>query len=105
MVQDAKGAVDSAKVTLGAVNADAADVHGAVDAAEKMLESARALLARAQTGNGPIATLLNDRQLSENLKALVTNLREHGILFYKNGGKGPAAAASPVPGGRLERQF
>jgi hypothetical protein len=74
-----------------------------IDDAKKTLDSAQALLAKAQTGNGPVATLLNDRQISENLKALVANLREHGILFYKNKANGPAAAASPAPGNRPSR--
>ena len=94
VVVNAKGAVDSAKETLGTVNAAAADVHTAIDAANQTLASARDLLARAKTGNGPIATLLNDPQLSQNLKVFVANLREHGVLFYKNPTR---AAASPTP--------
>ena len=103
VVLGAKGTVDSAKVTLGTVNAAASDVRTAIDDAQKTLDSARAMLAKAQTGNGPIATLLNDQQISDNLKALVANLREHGVLFYKNKPSGPAAAASPAPGTRLGR--
>jgi ABC-type transporter Mla subunit MlaD len=105
VVQNAKGAIDSAKVTLGTVNAAAADVRTAITDAEKTLDSVRSLLAKAQTGDGPVATLLNDRQISENLKALVANLRERGVLFYKNKGTTPAAAASPAPATRLGRQF
>ena len=102
VVKDAKGAVDSAKATLGTVNAAATDVRTAIDDTEKTLASARQLLDRAQTGNGPIATLLNDQKISDDLKALVANLREHGILFYKNKAAGPTPA--PVPS-RLERQY
>jgi phospholipid/cholesterol/gamma-HCH transport system substrate-binding protein len=83
-ITDAKSAIDSAKVTLGTVNADASDVHSAIDQAQKTLASVQVLLARAETGNGPVATLLNDQQMSADLKALVANLREHGVLFYKN---------------------
>jgi len=104
VVQDAKGAVDQAKQTFGTVNAAAGDTRTAIDQAQKALESAQTLLARAQTGDGLIAALLNDRQLTENLRALVANLREHGILFYKNRPNGPAAAASPAPGNRASRQ-
>jgi len=86
VVVNAKGAVDSAKQTLGTVNSMAADAHTAVD-------DAKELLVKAETGNGPVATLLNDKQLSENLKIFVANLREHGVLFYKN-----KAAAAATPG-------
>jgi ABC-type transporter Mla subunit MlaD len=99
-VQDAKQAIDSAKLTLGTVNSAAGDVHTTLDDAQKALAGVQSLLAKAQTGNGPVATLLNDKQISDNLKALVENLREHGILFYKNKG-----AASPTPSSRLQRQY
>jgi len=92
-IANAKSAIESAKTTLGTVNADAVDVHAAVDDAQKTLDSLRALLAKAQTGNGPVATLLNDRQISDDLKVFAANLREHGVLFYKNK---PLPAASPV---------
>jgi phospholipid/cholesterol/gamma-HCH transport system substrate-binding protein len=105
VVRDAKGTIDSAKVTLGTVGSAATDVRSALDTAKKTLESAQALLARAQTGNGLIATLLNDRKISDDLRALVQNLREHGILFYKNRAATPAAAASPAPGSRIDRQY
>jgi phospholipid/cholesterol/gamma-HCH transport system substrate-binding protein len=90
--KDLDAVVGDAKTTLGTVNAAAGDVHIAIDAAQKTLDTARELLAKAQTGNGAIATLLNDPTLSQNLKALVANLREHGILFYKDQA---ATAAKP----------
>lgn len=34
--------------------------------------------------NGLLATLLNDNEISNNLKKLVYNLKEKGIIFYKN---------------------
>ena len=94
VVLNAKGAVDSAKQTLGTVNAAAADVLSAIDDVKVTLAAAQQLLTKARTGNGPIATLLNDPQMSQNLKIFVANLRERGVLFYKN--KEPAAAASPA---------
>jgi phospholipid/cholesterol/gamma-HCH transport system substrate-binding protein len=102
---NAKGAVDSAKVTLGTLNATADDVRTAIIEAQKTIESARTLLTTAQTGNGLIPTLLNDREVSDNLKALVVNLREHGVLFYKNKADGSAASATPGPPARVQRQF
>jgi ABC-type transporter Mla subunit MlaD len=97
VVLNVNGAVDSTKQTLGTVNAAATDMHAAIDDTKKTLDSIQEVLAKADAGNGPVATLLNDRQMSDDLKALVTNLREHGILFYKNKTNGPATAASPAP--------
>jgi hypothetical protein len=31
-----------------------------------------------------VATLLNDQQLANDLHALITNLRAHGVLFYRD---------------------
>jgi phospholipid/cholesterol/gamma-HCH transport system substrate-binding protein len=106
VVHNASGVIDSAKTTLGTVNAAAMDVRTAIFAAEKALDSAGALLAKAQTGDGPIATLLNNKQLSADLTAFVANLREHGVLFYKNKGAVPAASPTPrPPAGPVGRQY
>jgi phospholipid/cholesterol/gamma-HCH transport system substrate-binding protein len=93
--QDLDSVVVNAKSTLGTVNATAADMQNAITDAQKTLEAARDVLAKAETGDGPIATLLNDAQLSQNLKVFVANLKEHGVLFYKN-----KANPSPTPDGR-----
>jgi hypothetical protein len=39
-----------------------------------------------------VATLLNDQQLANDLHALVTNLRAHGVLFYRDSAAGRQAA-------------
>jgi hypothetical protein len=31
-----------------------------------------------------VATLLNDQQLANDLHALISNLRAHGVLFYRD---------------------
>jgi phospholipid/cholesterol/gamma-HCH transport system substrate-binding protein len=104
VVKNAESAIDAAKTTMGTVNGAAGDVRTALATAEKTLESAQGVIAKAQTGDGPVATLLNNRQLSDNLKALVENLREHGILFYKNkAGAATAGAGGQVPSESDER--
>lgn len=118
VVQNAQGVLDSTQKTMGTVNSAAGDVRLAISDARKVIDAAHSLVVKAQTGDGLIATLLNNRELSENLRALVINLRTHGILFYKNraqvGGEAAAAGAerSPPPAtpaqrtsGRLQRRF
>jgi len=114
VVQNAQGVVDSTKVTMGTVNSAAGDIRLAVTDVRKVLDTAHGLVAKAQTGDGLIPTLLNNRELSENLRALVINLRTHGILFYKDRAKteGDATAqtpraTAPVPKApdRLPRRF
>lgn len=114
VVQNAQGVVTSTQKTIGTVDAAAGDIRTAVGDARKVLGNANGLVAKAQTGEGPIATLLNDRELSGNLRALVINLRTHGILFYKNRAQAGAAAAAESPSApapaqrtpeRLQRRF
>ena len=76
--------VDDAATDL---KATFADIRRAAGMAGKAMESARSLLANANAGKGALGMLLADKQTAENLKALITNLREHGILFYKNKAK------------------
>lgn len=90
VVQNAQGVVDSTKETMGTVNAAAGDLR-------KVLEVAKTMLNKAQNGNGVIAALLTNRQFSENLQVLVANLRERGILFYKD------RATRPTPPDRKAR--
>jgi len=105
VVQNAQGTVDAAKQTMTTANSAAVDIRSAVGDARKVLDSARGLVNKAQNGDGLISTLLNNRQLSENLSALVVNLRQHGILFYKDRAeKTPAAASSTQPTSQQQRQ-
>ena len=97
VVQNAKGAVDSANKTLATVNGAAGDVRITLGDAQKAIESAKALLARAQTGGGLIATLVERppaRGKPAGFRGL--NLRQRGVLFYKNSAA-PPPTATPRP--------
>ena len=108
VVTKAKGAADTVTETVNAAKAailktdgvvkkvdDAAtdlkatlaDIRRAAGMAGKAMESVRSLLASANSGKGALGLLLADKQTAENLKALIQNLREHGVLFYKNKAK------------------
>jgi ABC-type transporter Mla subunit MlaD len=64
-----------------------ADFSKAAESATKAVDSARALFAKANSGQGALGLLLSDRETSENLKALVRNLKQRGILFYRDKAK------------------
>lgn len=59
-----------------------------IDQTTKDLKSAaadaRQLMSTARTGPGPLPMLLNDRQTANDLRALIANLRRHGVLWYKD---------------------
>jgi phospholipid/cholesterol/gamma-HCH transport system substrate-binding protein len=67
---------------------------GAADTLHDATNALEALLKEARSGRGLLYALLNDSLLRDNLQRLVANLRQRGILFYKD--KEPPAPA-PVP--------
>ena len=71
---------ESAK-KLGPV-VDKAD--SAMDSTKKAAEDLQKVLSSATQGKGLLAALFTNQELAENLRALVSNLRAHGILFYRD---------------------
>jgi phospholipid/cholesterol/gamma-HCH transport system substrate-binding protein len=63
----------------------------AMDSAKKAAENlqstiaeARKVLQSATQGKGLLATLLSNQELANDLRALIANLRAHGVLFYRD---------------------
>jgi hypothetical protein len=60
----------------------------------------------ATEGKGLLAALLTNQQLANDLRALVSNLRAHGVLFYRDTAAKIAPATEqtkpprPTSGGR-----
>ncbi len=80
----AQQAVRTADETLNTADQAAEDLRGAIADARGVLRKAQDVVADARQGPGLVNALLNDRALTENLRALVENLRKHGILFYRD---------------------
>jgi phospholipid/cholesterol/gamma-HCH transport system substrate-binding protein len=70
-----------------------ASAKKAADNLQNVIGDARTALRSATQGKGLVATLLNDQQLANDLHALITNLRAHGVLFYRD----TAATAQAKP--------
>ena len=103
VVNKAGDAMGGAKDTLATAKAAAEDVRGAIGDVRKVLGSVKGVADQATHGNGLLPTLISDKQLSENVSALVSNLRRNGILFYKDRPAptpDPAEATPPTPGSR-----
>src|SRR5436305_11356862 len=71
------GVMDQADSTMASAKQAADTLQNAIGDTRKVLHS-------ATQGKGLVATLLNDQQLSDDLHALITNLRAHGVLFYRD---------------------
>jgi phospholipid/cholesterol/gamma-HCH transport system substrate-binding protein len=92
VVDRAGGAVDAAKDTMGSAKTAADDLQGAIGDARKVLAAVKNVADEAVHGHGLIGTLISDRELADNLSALISNLRRSGVLFYKD-----RPAATPAP--------
>src|SRR6266478_7026698 len=80
------GVVDQADSTMASAKTAADNLQSAIADTRKVLRS-------ATQGKGLVATLLNDPALAADLHALISNLRAHGVLFYRD----TAATAQPKP--------
>jgi phospholipid/cholesterol/gamma-HCH transport system substrate-binding protein len=65
-----------------------ASAKKAADGLQNAIADTRKVLRSAMQGKGLVATLLNDQQLANDLHALISNLRSHGVLFYRDSAAG-----------------
>ena len=71
------GLLESGKTTMDTTNKAAEDLR-------KTLDAFRELANQARTGKGLLGTLVSNKEMAENLRAFILNLRKHGILWYKD---------------------
>ena len=101
VVGQAKTAMDGAKDTMASAKTAADDVQkaigdarGAIGDARKALVGVKEATDEAVHGPGLLGTLISDRKLSDDVSALVANLRRSGGIFYRDR---PTAAVAPAP--------
>ncbi len=71
------GVIEKAGSTMTSAKEAADNLQNAIDDTRKILRT-------ATQGKGLVATLLNNQQLANDLHALISNLRAHGVLFYRD---------------------
>ena len=69
---------------IGQADSTMASAKKAADGLQNAIADTRKVLRSAMQGKGLVATLLNDQQLANDLHALISNLRAHGVLFYRD---------------------
>lgn len=91
VVTGAQEAVETAKQTMVTANAAAGDIRlaisdarGTLKTADSAMKTAESVLKAIQTGKGPLPTLIYNREVADNLSALISNIRRHGMLFYRD---------------------
>ena len=98
-------AIESVKLTMKTADASAAelklalgDLRKMADSATKTVDSAKLLINKASTGEGTFGTLISDKQMAADLKALIANMRRSGPVFYKDRAIPTAVpTATPIP--------
>ena len=89
---------ESSKKLGGVV--DKAD--SAMDSTRKAADDLQKVMSSATQGKGLLAALLTNQELANDLRALVSNLREHGILFYRDSAAKVGSNATPPPKARAQ---
>jgi phospholipid/cholesterol/gamma-HCH transport system substrate-binding protein len=82
--QKIDGVLDKANETMESTKKAADDLPAAIADARKTIQAATELIQKASTGKGALATLLSNQEFANDLKALISNLRAHGVLFYRD---------------------
>ena len=87
-LNEAIGAFAESSKKLGGV-VDKADsvmdsTQKAADGLQDVMADTRKVLASATQGKGLMAALLTNQELANDLRALISNLRAHGVLFYRD---------------------
>ncbi len=83
-IQKVDGVLDKATEAMASTKKAADDLPAAIADARKTIQAATELIQKASTGKGALATLLSNQEFANDLKALVANLRSHGVLFYRD---------------------
>jgi phospholipid/cholesterol/gamma-HCH transport system substrate-binding protein len=87
------GVVEKADAAMASAKKDADDLQAPIAEARKTFSAATQLIREASNGNGLLASLIKDSDLARDMRALIANLRAHGVLFYRDS----ATKATPSP--------
>jgi phospholipid/cholesterol/gamma-HCH transport system substrate-binding protein len=78
------GVVDKADGAMDSIKKDADSLQLVLTDARKTVQTATQVFREATEGKGALASLLTNQQVAADLRALITNLRAHGVLFYRD---------------------
>jgi phospholipid/cholesterol/gamma-HCH transport system substrate-binding protein len=91
------GVVEKAGATMGSAKEAADNLQVAIGDARKTIQATSKLINEATSGSGLLATLLTNQQVANDLESLISNLRKHGVLFYRDSATKAEAARTPEP--------
>src|SRR3954470_4519206 len=82
--QKLEGVIDQADATMSSMKKDADSLQLVLADARKTVQSASDVFHQATHGDGILPSLLTNKELAADLRALIGNLRAHGVLFYRD---------------------
>ncbi len=88
-----EGVIAKADGTMGSAKEAADKIEAAAGDAQKTVQAATRVLNEATKGDGLVPLLLTNEAVANDLRALIGNLRRHGVLFYRDS----AAKLAPPP--------
>ena len=78
------GVVAKADATMASAKSAADNVQVAVFDARRMFAEVTTFVQQATRGKGILPQMISNSELANDLRALISNLRAHGILFYRD---------------------
>ncbi len=102
-MENLKSSMEHLNQATGALAESSKKLDGVIEQADATMDSAQKaaadlqkVLRAAREGKGLVATLLNNDQVANDLRALISNLREHGLLFYRDTAAGVKTPVKPA---------
>ncbi len=94
------GVIEKADGTMSSAKEATDKIQAAVGDAQKTIQAASRILNEATKGDGLVPLLLTNEAVADDLRALISNLRRHGVLFYRDSAArlSPPPENTPVPG-------
>ncbi len=83
-LNDLRDTFANLKTASGGLTNAGEEISKATKDIEAMASDARKFMSSARSGPGPLPMLLNDREAANNLRAILSNVRRHGVLWYKD---------------------
>ena len=78
------GVIEKADSAVASVGKDADEMQPVIADARKTVQAATQVFREAREGKGLLPALLTNQELANDLRALIANLRAHGVLFYRD---------------------
>jgi ABC-type transporter Mla subunit MlaD len=97
------GVIGKADETMSSTKVAADKMQVAAADAGKTIQAAGKVMNAALSGNGLLAMLLTNKELANDVRALISNLRTHGVLFYRDSAAGATPPAQATPSGTPRR--